>query len=94
MTNQVTIFTVDVAWLGHAPGPMFGVRYGTQYLPKGVWVVGFLAVGDDGEIRELLSPGYIPTQAGQASYDACVRYARELLAGKWEGDEPYKGLVA
>lgn len=93
MISQVTIFCVDARWLGRESGPMFGARHGTQILPRGVWVVGFL-VWKDGEVVELLAPPYIGTPEGRASYDACLKSAREVLADEWTGDEPYEGLVA
>ena len=89
MANTATIFAT---W-SH-PGIAYGVRFDSQYLPKEVWVVGFLAFGDGGEIRELLATGYIWPDM-EASYHACVKYAREVLAGERKCDaEPYEGAVA
>jgi len=86
-----TIFRADQAAWGRKAGAAYGVRFESQYLPREVWVVGFLAVNDDGEIQELLAPGYI-SPGTEASWEASVEFARRVLRGEWV--QPYEGLVA
>lgn len=75
--DSATIFINDEKWL--ASEPCVDVRYGTQCLPHGSWVVGFVVLGEKpGEIKELLDKPFLEASQ-EAGWDECVKAAREAV---------------
>jgi len=61
------------------------VRFDTQKLPAGVFVVGFLARSDEGDIKEIFSPRGGLTAAQKQNLATATEYARAVLEGRpWD----------
>jgi len=78
--NSAVIFVDDEA-RRKGKLPCVGVRFGTQIIPRGCYIVGFLT--SDGQ--EALSRPYLGGDHTQ--WEAALMYARAVLAGEWP-EEP------
>jgi hypothetical protein len=93
MATTATIFKLYVASPRPGGEPRYGVRFGSDPLPReeDVLVVGFLE-GDPDNHQELLAPGHVPPSE-RPSWEMAVGIARENITGK-EYAEFENGLLA
>jgi|GEM_PF-4920232 hypothetical protein len=98
ITRTATVFVKERQLHCLEEGPVVGVRFDNEILPKGVWIVGFLVKrGDDESTEELISrtPSVLwLTPKGEDSYSTTFRYARQVLAGERERDDVDRELIA
>jgi len=60
--------------------PCFDVRFDTQELPGGVYVVGFLAIREKDELKEVVAPIHV-TESQKENLQTALEYARVILKG-------------
>lgn len=78
MPNTAVILCIEEKEL--AGRPCFDVRFDTQKVPQGAYVVGFL-VYEEGGVKELISPGYM-TQEQKENWQTALNFARAVLRGE------------
>jgi hypothetical protein len=75
--NTATIFYINDQLLARQDAP-FGVRYGSQILPRDSVVVGFL-VWDGSQVQELLDSDLFVSPNQEANFNECLGEARAVL---------------
>jgi len=93
--KTATLFVIERRLHDKEKGPPIGVRFDSEILPKGSYVIGFL-IGEDGRIEgQIIVPSILwMLRRGDASLEAAKRFARQFLGGVCGRDEVDKELVA
>jgi len=60
--------------------PCFDVRFDTEELPGGVYVVGFLCLNEKDELKEIVAPIHV-TETQKENLQTALEYARAILKG-------------